>query len=410
MSSNFRRALVRTLDPLIPADARLFVRTLPHQLRQRASLWHQRALRIEDLSLVTFRAGFVGHRDHLRAVTDLLRLGNPATQPLSFETARDPQTALFCDWPLPGAMRVPVLLRTCVSLSSTLETTIAGFEPELKRRLRRLSERCDVRQVTTAQEAVRIHRELMVPFARARHEDRAELVAEAELVRLAREEYLALVSLDGRAVAAQSGHGYLREGKRCWEALRFGYPEEVFSDPHRMSDANALNAHCALRHAIDTGHQLFDFGTSPASPEGGLLQFKRRRGGFLSSFGCPPALWLRSPRQRPDAFFWTWPLFSLEKDGLVLNLGVPFGIDDDEVAARLKSVAYAGLEAVRLHAGRAVSRALEATAHEIFSSPGEAIHKKGRARSIELVRVPSGPQSISTNTDGAFCASNFTSV
>lgn len=381
-------ALLRVVDRVVPSDLRATLRALPHELAERAQVWRQRAVLFEGDEVYPFRVAFAGLPSRLAHVTDLLRLpGTPETQPMGLGALRLPETTLFCDWPTPGAMKLPVLLRTLIPLKPTVEETVAGLENELRRRVRRLSERAEMVQVTEAEEAKRIHREMMVPFAKFRHDDRADIVPEEELVRTAREDFLGVVALDGKIVAAQSGYSYERDGKRCWAAMRFGYPEAVYSDPRWMSDANTLNAHCALRHAIDSGHEVLDFGASVAAPEGGLLQFKRRRGGFLSTFGCPFSIWFRPPPAGVDVFFWRWPLFSIEPGGLVLHLGVPDGVSDAEVIARLKSIAFGGLEAVRLHARPAIAPELEEAAREIFSSQTGAVHGKGSARRVEVTRV-----------------------
>ncbi len=382
-------AVSEVIKAWVPQDQRVAMRRIPAELRLRAPVWRQRATLIGAEALAPFQVGFIGPPSELPAVADLLRLHWPEpVAPMTFEAALRPETAIFSAWPIPGAMRVPALLRTLVPLGATVGETTSSFEPELRRRLRRLSERCSVRQVTSAEDATRIHREMMVTFARARHDDRAELVPEQELARLAQDSYLAVVSLDGQPVAAHSGQSYERNGQRCFEALRFGYPVSVFSDQHRMSDANTLNAHCALEHAVAAGDGVFDFGTSPAAPDGGLLQFKRRRGGAVSAFGCPSALWFRPPQVGIDSFFWRWPLFSIDAAGLVLHLGVPSGVPQAEVAARLKGLAYSGLDAVRLHVGPQPADEIVALAREIFSSPAGAVHGKGCARRIEVSRQP----------------------
>ena len=389
MRTEMTRALIRLVDRVVSADVRATLRAVPNELVIRAPVWRQRAVLLEGPELTPFDVGFAGYPSQLAQVTDLLRLtGTPVTRNLGLDATLASRTALFCDWPMPGAMRIPVLVRTHVPLKGTVAETVVGLESELRRRMRRLSERSTMVRVTDAEAAVRIHRELMVPFAKSRHVDRADLIAEEELVRLAREDFLGVVALDGQIVAAQSGHSYERNGERCWEALRFGYPEAVYSDPRRLSDANTLNTHWSLEHGIRTGHRVLDFGTSVAAPEGGLLQFKRRRGGSLSIFGCPSSVWLHAPEQSSDGFFWRWPLFSVEAHGLVLQFGVPADVTDAEVTARLKAIAFGGLEAVRLHAGRPVGPELLAAAKEIFSSPIGAVHGKGSARRIEVLNVP----------------------
>jgi hypothetical protein len=270
-----------------------------------------------------------------------------------------------------------------VPLRDTIEETVSSMKPKLRLRLRGLMARSTMRLVTEPAEAAQLHRTMLEPFARARHEARAVLVPEAEVVRLAREAYLGEVSLDGTPVGAFTGQTYRRGGQRSWEALRVGYSEPVSADPRRLSDANAVLFQWTMQLAIEHGHRVFDLGTSPARPEGGLMQFKRRRGGGLSHFACSTPAWLLPPRQGVDAFFWRWPLFSLEPGGPVLHLGVPPTTSDTEVLARLESLTFGGLEAVRLHPGRAVSPGLLDSVRALFDSPTGAMHGKGSARRVE---------------------------
>jgi hypothetical protein len=377
--------LIGLLDQVVSADLRDTLRSIPGEVAHRTQLWRQRALLVHGEGVAPFKIGFAGDPDHLPGATDLLRLIPTVTEELSLNTAMEPETALFSDWPMPGALRLPVLLRTLIPLASTCDESMTGLASELRRRCRRLFERASVRQVTRPEEVTQIHETMMKPFAEARHDDRAEVVPESELQRIAREDFLAVITLDGVPVAAQSGHPYLRNGQRCWEALRYGYPKEVFSDPSKMSDANALNSYVSMHHAISQGYEVLDFGTSIAAPEGGLLQFKRRRGGALSVFGCPHSLWLRPPKQDTASFFWRYPLFSVERRGLVLNVGVPENVQDAELLARLKSLGYGGLEAVKLHTARPLSAAVQAAASELFSSPRGAVHGKGSANHLEVV-------------------------
>lgn len=374
---------IRAIGRRIPVELRSRVQGIAVVLAARARLWRWRAHMAEAPALASYRLAFLGRGEELYRVGEILGL-ELAERGAGLPEWFDASTALFSEAPLPGALRVPGQLRTVVPLGRSLDAIVAGYEPELRRRLRHLGARCTTRVVDDPGEVARVNREMLVPFALARHQEHAWVFPEADVQRLAREGRLELVMLDGAPVAAQLGCGVERAAGRVWAALRFGYPEAVFSDPQRLSEANTLNAFRALQYAVTTGHDELDFGTSTACPEGGLLQFKRRRGGMLSTLGCQPFFWLRLPRA-PAAFLWRCPLFSVERGGLVLHLGLPLGVADQEVLARLRKLAFGGLLAVRLHADHDVGRELLPAAREVFSSPLGAVHGKGSARHVEIV-------------------------
>jgi hypothetical protein len=385
MQSAVAAALTEIAACVMSPDARALLRQLPAELARRAPLWRQRVRLVAPAVTAPLRIAVAGYADLETHVSDLLQIKEAAVQaPPLAAPDRQADLALFSDWPLPGSLRVPVMLRTLVSLAGTLESALAGLEPELRRRLRRLAERGSIEQVTDAASAARIHRDLMEPFARSRHEGRASIIPEAELMRIARDHYLGVLRISGHEVGAQTGSPYVRNANRTWCALRFGYPLHIFGNPKALADANSLNAYYALKLAMDGGYHVLDFGTSIAAPMGGLLQFKRRRGGELSTFGCPPPIWLRPPRGAEDRFFWRWPLFSSGRGGLVLHVGVPASVTDEALLARLKLLAFAGLGAVRLHAGRALSRSVLEAALRLFTSDGGAAHGRGGARRIEV--------------------------
>ena len=150
-------ALTEIAARVMSPDARALLRQLPAELARRAPLWRQRVRLVAPAVTAPLRIAVAGSADLETHVSDLLQIKEAAGQyPPLAAPDRPADLALFSDWPLPGSLRVPVMLRTLVSLPGTLEATLAGLEPELRRRLRRLAERGSIEQVTDAASAARI--------------------------------------------------------------------------------------------------------------------------------------------------------------------------------------------------------------------------------------------------------------
>ncbi len=380
--------MLHALASHLPVELRSGLRHAWRSLAK-ARLWEWGVSIVEPDGLAPFGIAYVGRLGELPIASDLFGVRSTdvdrTIHPVS--VASPEQAALISEMPLPGSLRVLGIMRTMVSLAPSLEQILAGYEPELRRRIRRLSSGCSVRQITDEQEILRVHRELLVPFALSRHGDRAVIVAEEDILRIAKSGYLGLVSLGGEVVAAHVGFSYRHGDQKVFSAVRFGYPSPVFGDGKKLADANTLNAYCALQHAAETGHDVFDFGTSCARPEGGLLQFKRRRGGELSTFDCESSFWIRLPRSGSAEFLWRWPIFSVDHDRIALHLGVPPRVSDDEVLARMKKLTYGGLGAICLHTARPLGPQLLGRAGEIYGSSSGAVHGKGSAQRFEILEA-----------------------
>jgi hypothetical protein len=255
---------------------------------------------------------------------------------------------------------------------------------KLAARRRACAESCTVQRVEDEATIRRINHDMLEPFAKVRHGKEANNLSEHDVLRLAHSGYLGLLSKEGVPIAAHVGYSYERKGQRCWECLRFGYPEHVYADQHCLADTNTINAYWAIRYAMDTGHDVFDFGISPPSPDGGLLQFKHRRSGELSAFGCGVPLWLRLPKTDVDEFLWRWPLFSLENGGIVLNLGIPERFSSEEVATRLRPLAYRGLSTVRVRS-RHDTVPLRTNLRAVFESSND--HSRLKTPTLEIVNI-----------------------
>lgn len=372
-----------TMKRWVDIDTRLSFEAVYEDVLNRLPIWNNRALHCADPSLNPFTVGYVGRLTQLHVVTSLFRLNEELfTRTFTWSAAIEPHTSLVCDYPIPGALVVPRHLRMFVPLNRSWNDITAHLK--LTARHRACAESCTVQRVEDEATILRINREMFEPFAKARHGKEANNLAEQDVVRLARSGHLGLLSRNSESIAAHLGYSYDRKAQRYWECLRFGYPEHVFSAQRCFADINTVNAYWAIRYAVDTGHDVFDFGISPSPPDGGLLQFKHRRNGGLSAFSCGIPFWLRLPRADVDEFLWRWPIFSLEKDGIVLNVGVPERFSSEDIATRLRPLAYRGLSVVRVRRKHNSAPLLDALKRIFESSSDRSRHK---APTLELVNV-----------------------
>ncbi|MCR4303426.1 MAG: hypothetical protein NUV63_04245 [Gallionella sp.] len=263
------------------------------------------------------------------------------------------RTAIVSEMPIPGALRVPRSLHFIVPLGKPIEEIMAGFESELRRRLRKSRGRYRMQQVLDITGINRAEREMLRPYASARHGPGASQMRSDEVRRVAQKfGRLELVMLGNEAVACQTGCVTTRAGIRYWSSIRFGYPEMIFSDSKRLSETNSINFYLALEWAIENGFDYYDMGSSLGRPEDDLLQWKKRWGGALDMMGIHGYFHIRLPRVGAAQFLWDAPLFAVEHHNMTLHLGLPDGPSDEEVAIRYRKMSFCGLFRVYLHCAR----------------------------------------------------------
>jgi hypothetical protein len=226
-----------------------------------------------------------------------------------------------------------------------------------------------IQQVLDDAEIDRADREMLQPYARARHGSSAIQIP-SELVRRFALEIgrLDLVLSGDEEVGCLLGFESIRAGKRYWVAERWGCPETVFSDPKRLSEINSITHILTIEWAIENGFDYCDFALCHARPEDGLLQFNRHRGAALDTIGLRG--WgyfhVRLPKVGTAQFLWNAPLFAIENHKLFLHLGLPDGPNDDEVATRYQNMGFEGLFKIYLHSERAPSEHLLKTLRSLY--------------------------------------------
>jgi len=262
-------------------------------------------------------------------------------------------TAVVSEMWIPGALHIPWMLSSIVPLGRMIEDITAEYHSQLRRDLHKNRSRYCLQQVTDEREIELADRDMLRPYAKARHGTAAAQIAPHEVRRMA-QQYgrLDLLLLEGQVVGCQLGCAFTRSGKRYWSTNRCGYPETVFSDHKQLRDYNSMNIYLAMEWAIDNGFDYYDIGPSLGRPGDGLLEWKRRRGGVLDTMGNSGYFHVRLPRVGAAQFLWDAPLFAVENRKLTLHLGIPSGKSDTEIAHRYREMGFGGLNKLYLHCAK----------------------------------------------------------
>ena len=292
------------------------------------------------------------------------------------------RTVWVSEMPTVGALYVPQYLSAVVPLSKSIDEITARYNAELRRNLRKNRLRYRMKRALNDDEIESADREMLRPYAKARHGTAASQIETHEVQRVAKVAgRLDLVLLEDEIVACHLGCVVTRAGKRYWSTVRFGYPDAVFSDTKKLREVNSITTFMALEWAIENGFDYYDIGTCLARPDDGLLEWKRRRGGDVDTLGNYGYLFVRLPKVGAAQFLWETPLFSVEGKQLTLHLGLPDGPSDEEVANRYREMGFGGLFKIYLHCSR---------------TPGETLLGTLRSRYAHLKSPPVLESIVST--------------
>lgn len=248
------------------------------------------------------------------------------------------------------AIRIPFCLITIVKLGLPIDEILASYSKSLRRSIN--SERPNYRYETVIDIAKldAIENRMLKPYAIARHDLGAAQLEPGLVRKFAQKEHGRLdVLLQGNEeVGCHLGNPYTRKGKRYWHVNRLGYPLAIFSDYKRWGEVNSINLHLALEASIQNGYDYCDYGVSLAKPGHGLIEWKRRRRGFLATHDNFSYFYMRLPKSGGAQFLWHTPMFGAEAGKPTLHLGIPDGKTDEELLARYHEMGYAGLYKVYL--------------------------------------------------------------
>jgi len=343
----------KLVSPSMRFEIREAIAWLEEQLK-RARLWKWEVDRFALRDGNPFDILFVGRKSCLEEAKLVFGVeGDHNARQAGAERSR--LVALVSEIPIPGSLRVPRNLRNILPLGRPIEEIMADYDSELRRTLRKHSTRYHLQQALDEAEIERADREMLQPFARARHGNSALQFNSNEVRRLAlKYGKLHLVLSGDEVVGCTIGYESIRAGKRYWCFERLGCPENVFSDQKRLSEVNSIIYHLIINWAIDHDFDYCDLVIDFARPDNGLLQYKRRRGAALSTIGLKGSgfFHVRLPSTDRAQFLWDAPLFAVERHKLTLHLGLPVGPDDEEVMKRYREMGFGGLFKVYLHSAR----------------------------------------------------------
>jgi len=318
----------------------------------RACLWRWEIARLPPQSESPCDILYIGRQARRDLAKALLGAdGDIGTNQVGADISR--QTVFVSEMPILGALRVPWYLHAIVPLGRPIEDITARYDSKLRRNLLKNRMRYYTQQALGDTEIDRADREMLQPYARARHGTNAAQIEPKVVRRIAQKSgRLDLVLLGNEVVACHLGCVIIRAGKYYWSTIRFGYPEAVFSDSKRLGEANSITTHLALEWAIENGFDYYDIGSCLARPDDGLLEWKRRRGGAVDTMGNHGYFYVRLPRIGAAQFLWNNPLFAVEHHKLTLHLGLPDGPSDKEVMCRYREMGFGGLFKIYLHCAR----------------------------------------------------------
>ena len=335
----------------------------------RVCLWHWEIVRLRRRDGYPFDILYMGRKAHRVELAKVLTVREDSVDTRQANAKPSSRTVLVSEIPIPGALCVPQFLTAVVPLGRSIEEVMAEYEYKLRRNISRQRTLYRRQQVMKEDEIDRAHREMLYPFANARHGS-AAIQKSSDYVQKSALGYgrLDFLLAGDEVVGCMLGNESIRAGRRYWVADRCGYPEAVFSDPKRLAETNSINIHMALEWAIENGFDYCDLGRCFASPDDGLLQFKRRRGAELDSIGLRGLGYfhIRLPKLGTAKFLWDTPLFAVEHQRLTLHLGLPAGTTDDEFIARHRQMGFGGLFKVYLHSTRPLGEDLLATLGHLY--------------------------------------------
>ena len=252
--------------------------------------------------------------------------------------------------PMRDAICIPFYLITIVKLGRPIEDILASYSKSLRRSIN--SERPNYRYqaINCVDKIDSIESDMLKAYATLRHDTGAAQLGPGIVQKIAQKAYgrLDLLLQGDEEVGCHLGNPYTRKGKRYWHVNRLGYPSSVFLDYKRWGEVNSINLHLALESAIENGYDFCDYGISLAKPGHGLIEWKRRRKGFLATYNSFNYFYMKLPKTGGAQFLWDTPVFGVEGGKPTLHLGIPAGKTEEEMLARYNEMGYGGLYKVYL--------------------------------------------------------------
>ncbi|MDO8989408.1 MAG: GNAT family N-acetyltransferase [Sideroxyarcus sp.] len=370
--STFREIATKIIRKLVSPSTRFELRESAAWLREqldRACLWRWEIVRLPQRHGSPHEIVYVGRKAHRVELANTLPTISGVFDTNQANATQSSQTVFVSEMPIPGALCVPQFLNTIIPLGRPIEAILAEYDDKLHRSLLKQRLRYHLRQARSTEEVDQAYRDMLHPFAAARHGNSA-VQRSSEAVRRSALGYgrLDFLLSEDEVVGCMLGNESVRKGKRYWVTDRCGYPEAVYTDLKRFGEINSINHHLAIEHAIENGFDYCELGRCFANPDNGLLQHKRHRGAKLDMIGLRGYGYfhIRLPRVGAAQFLWDTPLFAVENRKLTLHLGLPDGIDDEEFSKRYRQMGFGGLFKIYLHCARVLGERVPATLHDLY--------------------------------------------
>jgi hypothetical protein len=341
--------LVSILKNCISPSYRFEIRQKRSQIKHfmaglNCAKWQSFSFLAGETSLTTVH--YKGRPENKAVLMALLGANQSATS----QTIPSGEKVYVTEHPMRDAICIPFALITIVKLGRSIDDIVASYSKSLRRSIN--SERPSYRYQTvdSVDKVDRIENTMLKPYAIARHDISAAQLEPGLVQKFAKKEHGRLdVLLHGdEEVGCHLGNPYMRKGKCYWHVNRLGYPSSVFSDYKRWGEVNSINLHLALEAAIENGYDYCDYGVSLAKPGHGLIEWKRRRRGYLATHDNFKYFYMKLPKTGGAQFLWDTPVFGVEGGKPTLHLGIPEDKTDEEMLARYHEMGYGGLYKVYL--------------------------------------------------------------
>lgn len=363
MNNRFNLALKN----LAPASIRFEIRQKKGwfiELLKGLCFWKWQSVRFQlsetNLTVIHYK----GRPENRNGLMLLLGLDPNATK----QVGPSANEAFVTEYPMRGALFIPCWLSTIVKLGRPIEDIVATYSKSLRRSIADERPKYRYDAIIDTAKISAIEHEMLRAYAAARHDLGAWQLDSDDVKKLAQTEIgrLDLLCQGEEEVGCHLGNAYIRNGKRYWHVNRLGYPNTVFSDYKRWGEVNSINLHLALETAIKNGYDYCDYGVSFARPGAGLIEWKRRRKGFLTTSENFNYFYMRLPKTGAAQFLWDSPVFAVERNKPTLHLGVPVDKTDEELAVRYREMGYGGLYKVYLNCVKPPSEQLIETIRSLY--------------------------------------------
>lgn len=310
---------------------------------------------------------YLGRPKNIPALMALLGINRNISSDL-VNTKATAEKVFASEFPMLNALCVPFCLNTIVKLGRSIDDITGTYSRSLRRSINGQRAEYSYKAVSDSVKIDSIERTMLWTYANARHDISAFQLHPDEVRTMAQASYgrLDLLYQGEEEVGCHLGNSYVRKGKRYWHVNRLGYTDAVLSDYKRWGDVNSINLHLALESAIENDYDYCDYGVSLARPGAGLIEWKRRRKGFLADNDNFNYFYLKLPITGAAHFLWDAPLFAVERGKVTLHLGIPEDKTDEDITARYNEMGYGGLYKIYLQCIRQPSEHLIKTIRNLY--------------------------------------------